>query len=124
MYRAQSLRPRTAAPNGLRGGRDAVPDGMGTQDATAVRVPTPDSILAGLTAIANGGLVVAVLWHIVIAAAVVAVVAGWRPSQRVARVLLVAPLVSVAAEAFAFDNPFNGTAFGVGAVGLAVLGGL
>lgn len=87
-------------------------------------MPTPDSILAGLTAIASGGVVVAVLWHIVIAAAIAAIVAGWRPSQRVARVLLVVPLVSVAAFAFAFDNPFNGTVFAVVAAGLAVLGGL
>lgn len=86
-------------------------------------MPTPDSILAGLAAIANRGVVVAVLWHVVIAAALAAVVAGWRPSQRAARVLLAAPLASVAAFAFAFDNPFNGSVFTVGAAGLIVLGG-
>ena len=86
-------------------------------------MPTPDSILAGLAAIANGGVVVAVLWHVVIAAVVAAVMAGWRPPQRVARVLLAAPLASVSAFAFAFDNPFNGSVFAAGAVGLVVLGG-
>lgn len=86
-------------------------------------MPTPDSIRAGLAAIANSGVVVAVLWHVIIAATVAAIVAGWRPSQRVARVLLAAPLVSVAAFAFAFDNPFNGSVFAVGAAGLMSIGG-
>ncbi|HEY0987386.1 MAG TPA: hypothetical protein VGD80_10060 [Kofleriaceae bacterium] len=86
-------------------------------------MPTPDRILAGLAAIANSGVVVAVMWHVVIAAALVAIAAGWRPSQRVARVLLAGPLVSVAAFAFAFANPFNGAVFAAGAAGLVVLGG-
>lgn len=86
-------------------------------------MPTPDKILAGLAAIASRGVVVAILWHVVIAAAVAALAAGCRPSQRVARVLLAGPLVSVAAFAFAFDNPFNGAVFAAAAAALAGLGG-
>lgn len=86
-------------------------------------MPTPADILAGLTAIARSGVAIAIAWHVVIAAAIAALVAGWRPSQRVARVALAAPLVSVAAFALAFDNPFNATVFAAGAAGLAVLGG-
>lgn len=84
-------------------------------------MPTRTEILAGLTAIATRAGWLAVAWHVVIAFAVVAVVAGWRPSQRLARGLLALPLISVAALAFASGNPFNGIVCGAAAIALIAL---
>jgi hypothetical protein len=94
----------------------------GMHDAPVIRMPTADEILAGLTTISNQAVVVAVAWHIVLTAAVLAVAIGWRPSPRTARTLLVLPLVSVAALGFAFGNPFNGAMFAAAAVALGILG--
>jgi hypothetical protein len=52
---------------------------------------------------------------------VIALARGWRPNWRVAGTLLALPLVSVAAFAFAFGNPFNGAVFAVAASGLIAL---
>ncbi|MBI5509130.1 MAG: hypothetical protein HY903_10285 [Deltaproteobacteria bacterium] len=85
-------------------------------------MPGPEQILAGLTAIANRALPLAVLWHVLVACAVVGIAAGWRPSRRLSSILLTLPLLSVAAVAWFFGNPFNGTAFSVFWVALVVLG--
>jgi hypothetical protein len=53
----------------------------------------------------------AIVWHIALGASVVALIAGWRPSNRVVAYLLVTPLVSVSAVAWAGGNPFNGAMF-------------
>jgi hypothetical protein len=95
---------------------------LGTLDAASIRMPTADEILAGLAKISNQALVVAVAWHVGLMAAVLALALGWRPALRTARILLVLPLVSVAALGFAFDNPFNGTVFAAAAVALGLLG--
>jgi hypothetical protein len=84
-------------------------------------MPTSDEILAGLTAISRQGFAVAIIWHVLIAFALVALASGSRPSQRVARVLITMPLVSVAAFAFVFGNPFNGWLFAGSAVALTAL---
>jgi len=84
-------------------------------------MPTPHEILAGLIAISNQALYIAIAWHLVLAVVIVALAVGWRPSQRTGRALLVLPLGSVAALAFAFGNPFNGLVFSVAASSLAVL---
>lgn len=85
-------------------------------------MPSAESILAGLTTIANRGAAIAIAWHAAIGVAVVAVALGWRPTQRLARTLLTLPLVSVAGFAFAFGNPFNGLVFTVAAAALVVVG--
>jgi hypothetical protein len=77
-------------------------------------------ILAALTRVANQAFVLAVVWHVVIAIAVIAIVANWRPSQRVARALLAAPLLSACAVAFADANWFNMVVMGVLATGLLI----
>src|SRR5687767_11467110 len=74
-------------------------------------MPTPDSIVSGLTAIANEWRTVAVGWHVVFGALLLAVCLGWRPSSRHAGYLFLAPLISVAGLAWASGNPFNGTFF-------------
>jgi hypothetical protein len=87
-----------------------------------MKMPTTPEILAGLTTIANEGLLVAVAWHFAIATAIVWIVTGWRPTRRAAAVLMATPLVSVAAFAFAYGNPFNGAVFALGALALVILG--
>ena len=72
-----------------------------------------ESILAALTEIANDWRWLALAWHIVLAAVLVGLAAGWRPSRRLISHLLVAPLLSVSLVAWLSGNPFNGTAFGV-----------
>jgi hypothetical protein len=81
-------------------------------------MPSAPEILDGLSAIANQATGIAVVWHIVIAIALIALVSGWRPSQRTARLLTGTPLVSVAALAFAFGNLFNGWVFAVSVLAL------
>jgi hypothetical protein len=46
---------------------------------------------------------------------------GWRPSRRGARAAIALPLASVAAFAFAFGNPFNGSVFAAGSGALVAL---
>jgi hypothetical protein len=78
-------------------------------DATVM--PTSEAILAGLTSIANEWRVIAVLWHAFVAALLLAI--GVRPalSNRLVGLLLVLPLLSVSALAWAAHNPFNGAVF-------------
>ena len=85
-------------------------------------MPDPATILQGLRAIANDAIVVAVGWHVLLAAACVALLFGWRPSQQLAGALLAAPVGSVSAFAFGYENPFNGIAFGVLALALFEIG--
>ena len=84
-------------------------------------MPSAGEILAGLTEVANQAFAVAVAWHLAIAVAVVALAFGWRPSRRLAGVLLASPAVSVAALALAHGNAFNGIVFTVIAVVLVIL---
>jgi len=74
-------------------------------------MPSPDEILAGLAGIANQWRSLAIAWHAGFAALVVALIAGWRPSTRLAGFLLTTPLLSVSALAWASGNPFNAVAF-------------
>ena len=74
-------------------------------------MPSADAILASASTIANEGRAVAVLWHGVLAVLLTAFFGGWRPSTRVAAYVLAAPLLSVSAAAWVWDNPFNGTVF-------------
>ena len=84
-------------------------------------MPRAADILDGLSAIANQAAVVAVAWHILIAMSLVALVSGWRPSQRTARLVIGMPLASVAAVAIAFANPFNGLVFTASALVMTAL---
>jgi hypothetical protein len=85
-------------------------------------VPTPTEILAGLAAIANQAVGVAITWHLVLGAVLVALGFGWRPSQRVAAALIATPLASVAVLAFAFASPFNGVMFAAATVAVLTFG--
>lgn len=81
-------------------------------------MPTSQQILASLATISSELAWLAILWHGVILAIVVALVAGWRPSLRLATLMLAAPVASVAIAAFAFGVWFNGVSFVVLATGL------
>jgi hypothetical protein len=85
-------------------------------------MPTSESILSGLSTIANEATAVAVLWHVVLFAALAALIRGWRPARRTAGCLLALPLASVSMAAFVFGNPFNGSIFAFLSALLAVLG--
>ena len=76
-------------------------------------MPSPDTILAGLSPIGNQWRWLATTWHLLLGALMVALAAGWRPSLRLTGSLLVAPLLSVSLVAWLSGNPFNGTLFAI-----------
>jgi hypothetical protein len=82
-------------------------------------MPTQEQLLCGLGAIANGLRWLAVLWHAYLAVLLVGLVAGIRPSRRLAGILAVLPLLSVGVLAWKGGIPFNGAVFGV--VGAALI---
>ncbi len=83
-------------------------------------MPSPGAIVEGLRVIANDAIALAVVWHLLLAAACIALALGWRPSQRSAGALLSVPVASASALAFRYGNPFNGIMFA--ALALALLG--
>jgi hypothetical protein len=85
-------------------------------------MPSSQEILDGLGAIANGWRTLAIAWHVVFAAGLIALVVGWRPGRRLAGTLLAIPLASVSLLAWLSGNPFNGTTFAVTALALAGIG--
>jgi hypothetical protein len=74
-------------------------------------MPSPHAILDSLTAVANGWRALAIGWHLLLATAIAAMVAGWRPTNRGAARLLILPLISVSALAWRSGNLFNGATF-------------
>ncbi len=85
-------------------------------------MPGTADILAGLARSANQLLPLAVVWHAVVAAALLALALGWRPGRRTAAAALAVPAASVSAVAWSAGNPFNGTAFLIVAILLAAFG--
>lgn len=84
-------------------------------------MPEPGEILAGLGLVANRFAAAAVIWHVLLAAAFVLLLAGLRPSRRLGALLPLPLLLSVAVLALAHRNPFNGIVF---LVFTAVLGAI
>jgi hypothetical protein len=76
-------------------------------------MPSPDIVLAGLTLIANDWRWLAITWHVVFGAWLIALFAGWRPSVRLSAGAFVIPLLSVSVTAWLSGNPFNGVVFAV-----------
>ncbi|HVV84420.1 MAG TPA: hypothetical protein VHE35_15235 [Kofleriaceae bacterium] len=83
-------------------------------------MPTPSELLAGLTTIANDAMWMAIAWHVVLLAAIVALAVGWHPRKRSATLGLAAPLASASALAFAHGNPFNGVLLGAATLTLGL----
>jgi len=75
-------------------------------------VPDAQSILTNLRLIANARIATAVAWHVAVAVCGLALALGWRPSRRLAGLLLAAPVASVGVVAALHGNPFNGAMFG------------
>lgn len=84
-------------------------------------MPTPDEILGGLLTIANSWKPIAVLWHAYFAFLAGALLLGWRPSARQVGALLIPPIASVSLLAWIGGNPFNGSAFVLLSLVLALL---
>ena len=74
-------------------------------------MPTSADVLVNLTAIANGALALAALWHAVVYGSMIALAMGWRPSTRASAMMLLGLPASVSVVSFAFGNPFNGATF-------------
>jgi hypothetical protein len=81
-------------------------------------VPTADAVLAWAASVANEWRWLAIIWHVALAALLVAVSLA-RIQERVVARLLVLPIVSVAVLAWLSANPFNGLVFT--AVGVLLL---
>lgn len=78
-------------------------------------MPTASSILSWATAVAADYRWLAIVWHVALGALLIMLVSR-RLSRRLARVLLVLPVISVSVVAWLSQNPFNGVAFAVLAV--------
>lgn len=74
-------------------------------------MPTPNELLAGLTALANDWWPLAVVWHAWLAVILLMLAGGWRPWARTVGRLTIPPVTSVAAVALIAGNPFNGAIF-------------
>jgi len=85
-------------------------------------MPNPAQILDDLARIANDWTAIAVIWHGLMAAAVVGLLAGWRPAKRLGATVLALPLLCVSVMAWIYGNPFNGTVFLGFAAALSALG--
>jgi hypothetical protein len=83
-------------------------------------MPATQQILAGLGLIANRFSPVAIGWHFVVLGVVFAVALGWRPSRRIAGMILTLPLMSVSLFALLTGNPFNASVF-IGATALLLV---
>ena len=83
-------------------------------------MPTPDRILAGLTAIANEWRLLAVFWHVYVAALLLAIARLPGVSNRLIGALLLLPLLSVSGLAWHSGNPFNGTVFAAMSLALGI----
>ena len=74
-------------------------------------MPSSESILAGLTAIATDWRWLAGTWHLLLFGLLLTLLAGWRPSSRFLAQLLTTPVLSVSALAWMSGNPFNAVVF-------------
>jgi hypothetical protein len=84
-------------------------------------MPNSEQILNGLSAIANQWQILAIAWHIYFAVLAGGLVLGFRPSKRVAAILLALPLLSVSILAWLAANPFNGLLFLLTSVALLMI---
>jgi hypothetical protein len=74
-------------------------------------MPSAETILNLTATTANEYRTLAIGWHVLLGTLLLALLVGWRPSNRLAGYLLATPFLSVSALAWASGNPFNGTTF-------------
>jgi hypothetical protein len=84
-------------------------------------MPSSESILSGLTKLANDWQWLATVFHVYFGVLIVLVVIGIRIGKRLAGILLAVPLVSVSVLAWMAVNPFTGSVFAAFAIALIVL---
>ena len=84
-------------------------------------MPGPEDILNGLRGLANAWRLLAIGWHVYFALLAGGALSGWRPARRILALLLVLPLFSVGALAWASGNPFNAAVFAITAITLVVI---
>ena len=82
-------------------------------------MPSPDTILDGLTATANDWRLLAFGWHAALTALLASLALGARPTNRLTGALLTMPLMSVSALAWVSGNLFNAAAFALLSIILA-----
>lgn len=85
-------------------------------------MPQTDQILEGLQAIVNNYSLFSIIWHAVFYVLLIALLAKWKPSNKLLAILLIIPLFSVAIFAWFSANPFNGTLFTIAALLVLVAG--
>jgi hypothetical protein len=83
-------------------------------------VPPTSVLLSDLASTAGTWRPLAIAWHVAAAILMLAVLAGWRPSARRLAGLLVLPIASVSAVAWASGKPFNGATFAVLTIALVI----
>jgi hypothetical protein len=76
-------------------------------------VPSSTELLAQITHLANTWAPVAIAWHLVLAALLLAILGNWRPRERTLGWLFGALAASVAFAAWSVGNPFNAISFGL-----------
>jgi hypothetical protein len=85
-------------------------------------MPKTDEILAGLEGIVNNYSLIAIVWHVVLYAIIVALLARWLPTNKFFVLMMCLPVISVAVMAFMTGNPFNGMLFSILAVLVIIFG--
>jgi hypothetical protein len=84
-------------------------------------IPAASEILSSLATVANGATTLAIVWHVLVFVAFVAVAAGFRPSVRVLAWMSVLPLLSVSVVAYWHEALFNCVVFAAITAGLVFL---
>jgi hypothetical protein len=84
-------------------------------------MPSSETILRGLTAIANEWSALAVFWHLYVAVLLLTIAARSDLSTRLVSGLLVPPLLSVSGLAWLSGNPFTGAVFALLSLTLATV---
>lgn len=81
-----------------------------------------EDILNGLQSIVNDYSLFAILWHVVLYILIAALIAQWKPSNKLFALILSILILSVALFAWISGNPFNGTVFSLAAIFLFLFG--
>lgn len=81
-----------------------------------------EEIINGLIAIVNEYSTIAMIWHAAFYILIAALMAKWRPSNKIFGLLISLPLLSVAILAWTGGNPFNGTVFSIAAILILIFG--
>ncbi len=77
-------------------------------------------IIVGLKHIANQYSFIALIWHVLLFALIIALFLKWEPSNKLFSLILILPILSIAVLAWINGNPFNGTTFSVLAILLSI----